>query len=212
MRLGDVGAAEALIVGTSEVGAAMIVEGNRARGMMLNDPTLSDAAKSVLGKTTGHIARLALWLTIIEWAIANYEAIEVLDTDPVDLPTTVDINAFNKAARIWWDYCFPTMRHVYDGAGLSSSVLTDARHLAAYILGREEKFTQPFSSRAFRDIRKFSGQTGIGRLFAALDYLAERRWLRVVEHQASGAPIYAADDRVWTLFGDRAATLQGRWA
>jgi hypothetical protein len=40
LRLGDVGAAEAVIVGTPEVGAAMIAEGNRARGMMLNDPTL----------------------------------------------------------------------------------------------------------------------------------------------------------------------------
>lgn len=211
-RLGDLGCAEALIVGSPEVGAAMIEEGNRARAMISNDPTLSDTAKGVLGKTTGHIARLALWLAMIDWAARNYEAVEILDDDPVELPTTISIETFRSAARIWWEYCFPTMRHVYDGTGLSSSVLNDARHLAAYILGREEKFAQPFGSRAFRDIRKFSGQVGAGRLFAALDYLAERRWLHVLDRQTSGAPTYTVDDRVWTLFGDRAATLQGRWA
>lgn len=42
LRLGDVGAAEALIVGTPEVGASVIEEGNRAREMMRVDPTLSD--------------------------------------------------------------------------------------------------------------------------------------------------------------------------
>jgi hypothetical protein len=189
-----------------------LIEGNRARGKMLNDPTLSDTAKSVLGKVTGHIARIALWLTMVEWAITNYEAVEILGDDPVTLPLTVTMDTFRKAARIWWEYCFPTMLDTYDGAGLSSSVLNDARHVAAYILGREEKFAQPFGSRAFRDIRKFAGQTGSGRLYAALDHLTEKRWLRVVEKQVSGAPTYTVDDRVWTLFGDRAATLQGRWA
>jgi hypothetical protein len=53
---------------------------------------------------------------------------------------------------------------------------------------------------------------GSGRLYAALDYLVEKRWLRVGERQSGVPPNYTVDDRVWTLYGDRAATLQGRWA
>lgn len=212
LRLGDVGLAEALIVGTPEVGALVIKEGNRAREMMRVDPTLSDTARSVLGKCTGHLARLALWLTVLEWAVSNYETVEILDDDPLPLPSTVTAEAFRKAVRIWWEYCFPTMLVTYDGAGLASSTQNDARHVAAYILGREDKFAQSFGSRSFRDIRKFAGQVGSGRLYAALDYLVERRWLRVGERQAGAPPTYTVDDRIWTLYGDRAATLQGRWA
>jgi hypothetical protein len=212
LRLGDVGAAEALIVGTPEVGASVIEEGNRAREMMRIDPTLSDTARSVLGKCTGHLARIALWLTILEWAVADHEAVEILDDDPLPLPSTVTVETFRKAVRLWWGYCFPTMLGTYDGAGLASSSQNDARHVAAYILGREEKFAQPFGSRYFRDIRKFAGQAGSGRLYTALDYLVEKRWLRVGERQSGVPPNYTVDDRVWTLYGDRAATLQGRWA
>ncbi len=211
LRLGEVGVAESLIVGTQEVGQVMIDEGNRARRMMTEDPTLSDTIKSVLGKTTGHIARIALWLAMIDWAIANREAVEVLDDDPLALPSVVPMATVQRAIRLWWDFCFPTMLAVYDGAGLGASVVNDARHVGAYIVAREDKFGAPFGSRAFRDIRKFGGQAGMGRLFAALDYLVERRWLRVTDRQASGAPSYVVDDRVWTLFADRAASLQGRW-
>jgi hypothetical protein len=86
---------------------------------------------------------------LIDWATRNYENVEILGDDPIELPERIGIDVFRKAARIWWEYGFPTMRHVYDGSGLSSSVLNDARHVGAYILAREEKFAQPFGSRAF---------------------------------------------------------------
>lgn len=205
MRLGDFGTPELVIVGTPEIGAAMIAEGNKARGLMLSDPTLSETARTVLGKTTGHIARLAIWLQLIEWAIESYTITHVLDGDPVALPVEVGIEVFRKAARIWWEYCFPTLRSVYDGTGLATPIVNDARHVGAYVLGHEDKFAQPFSSRAFKDIRKFAGKAGLDRLFSALDYLVEKRWLKITARQPSGAPVFAVDDRIWTLFGNRAA-------
>jgi hypothetical protein len=203
LRLGDFGNDELVVVGTSEVGRAMIEEGNRGRVKIMNDPTLSDVAKSILGKTTGHIARIALWLHMTEWALQNYQATEVLECDPVGVPEVVSIECFARAARLWWRFCWPTLLHVYDGAGLGSSIVNDARNVGAYILGHEEKFGQPFTARAFRGVRAFEGPTGIGRLFAALDQLVERRWLTVVERQTNGSPVYRVDERVWTLFGDK---------
>jgi hypothetical protein len=203
LRLGDFGGDECVIVGTPDVGRAMIEEGNRGRGLIMNDPTLSDVAKSILGKTTGHIARIALWLHITEWAMENYEMTEVLGCDPVGVPECVDINCVARAARLWWNFCWPTLRHVYDGAGLGSSIVNDARQLGAYILGHEEKLGQPFTTRMFRGIRAFEGPAGIARLFTALDHLVERRWLTVVERQSSGSPVYRVDDRVWSLFVDK---------
>lgn len=75
---------------------------------------------------------------------------------------------------------------------------------------RNEYAEQSISGRA--SLNGGSTRSPTRRPYAALDYLVEKRWLRVVERQAPGAPSYTVDDWVRTLYGDRAASLQGRWA
>lgn len=81
-----------------------------------------------------------------DWALQNHEATDVLDDDPVGVARTVGLETFERAARLWWGFCWPTLRDVYDGAGLGSSIVNDARNVGAYILGHEEKFGKPFTA------------------------------------------------------------------
>lgn len=203
MRLGGFGE-DIILTCTTEAETLLMLQANKARKLMA---TLDvDALKSVLGKAHAFIARVAFTLTLVDWAIADRATQVVLeDEENLSIPKVIELEHMERAAAWWWGQQWPNILDVYSDMGFASEQADDCKAAARYMLEHPTIFSDRFTARDFRALRrfrpdKFNGDHKRQRLFDALARLEDAGWLKAVGGDGK-LPTYEADPRVWQLFG-----------
>lgn len=208
MRLAEIGGS--VEIPFSEAAAAsLMAHANHSRGLS-RAGTSTDALHSVLSKAHGFIARVAFAFELIDWAVGDIVLKDVLgNEEPTLLPTEVSVGAVERAARWFWGYQWPTLQDVYGDLGFAAESTADVKVLALYLLEHPKEFSDAFTARAFRDLRRFrpSGPDGgekRQRLFHAITKLEDAGWIKQ-KGDFGRAPSYVCDPRIWDLFAHHVA-------
>ena len=149
--------------------------------------------QGVFGKARGHVARFALVLEHLEWALDEFSD---------EYPSKIPLKSIKAAIDFRQEYLKPMQKRVWQLAN-ETSELSVARRIANHIVEMRYEIVNARELRRNSGIKGLNSHTVAEAVDQAIGFLVEKRWLFPIEEEkkSRGRPKkdFKVNPRIWKI-------------